>query len=321
MRIFVGGSLRDVPRNPQPCRDFVAALGREVVKQGHILLNGCRGLLDKEIASAANEWLVADARKPADWIISYCQKGGEPVHAFGSVRASALSDWQMNHPELRIPEQIELAGATVFIAGSEGTFWAKNWAFYGRKPILGVSLFGGAGETIYELELARHRENSASTAEEYEKLNQLSPEISGYAKDVVDLAERLVAPRSVFTIMSFKREFRDVYATYRESCSRFKFEAERTDESSSLERIIPRVETGLRRSAFVIADVTEWSPNVFYEVGFARALGKDVIMTARKGTQLPFDVGDIPTIFWEDQTDLRESLEKCLAGLMHKYGR
>jgi hypothetical protein len=227
----------------------------------------------------------------------------------------------MNHPELRIPEQIELAGATIFVAGGEGTFWAKNWAFYARKPILGIPRFGGAGETIYYQEVARLRESFPAAAEEYETLNQLSVDMSGYAKDVVDLAVRLVTPRSVFTIMSFKKEFRDVYASYREVCRRFEFEAERTDESTSLERIIPRVEAGLRRSAFVLADVSEWSPNVYYEVGFARALGKDVIMTARKGTQLPFDVGDVPTIFWEDQTDLRESLEKYLASLVGKFGR
>jgi len=254
-------------------------------------------------------------------IISYCQKNAGPVHNFGRVRASVLEDWQMNHPELRIPEQIELAGATIFVARGEGAFWAKNWAFYARNPIISVPRFGGAGETIYYQEVARLRESFPAAAEEYETLNQLSVDMSGYAKDVVDLAVRLVTPRSVFTIMSFKKEFRDVYASYREVCRRFEFEAERTDESTSLERIIPRVEAGLRRSAFVLADVSEWSPNVYYEVGFARALGKDVIMTARKGTQLPFDVGDVPTIFWEDQTDLRESLEKYLASLVGKFGR
>ena len=169
--------------------------------------------------------------------------------------------------------------------------------------------------------MERLRENFPTAAEEYETLNQLSSDIPSYAKEVVDLTVRLVTPRSVFSIMSFKREFRDVFATYREVCGRFQFDAERTDESMSLERIIPRVEAGIRRSAFVIADVSEPSPNVFYEVGFARALHKDVIMTARKGTQLPFDLGDAPTIFWEDQTDLRESLEKYLASLVAKFGR
>ena len=321
MRIFVGGSFRIVPRDLPLCREFAAALGSEIVKQGHILLNGCRSLMDREIAAAAQEWLARNGGKPEESIISYCQTNSEPVHTFGRIRASALADWQMNHPELRIPEQIELAGATVFVAGGEGTFWAKNWAFYARKPILGIPRFGGAGETIYYQELARLRESSPPAAEEYETLNQLSADILVYAKQVVDLAVRLVTPRSVFVIMSFKKEFRDVFASYREVCQHYKFEAERTDESTSLERIIPRVEAGLRRSAFVIADVSEWSPNVFYEVGFARALGKDVIMTARKGTQLPFDVRDVPAIFWEDQTELKEALDKYLAGLAGKFGR
>jgi nucleoside 2-deoxyribosyltransferase len=125
----------------------------------------------------------------------------------------------------------------------------------------------------------------------------------------------------VFTIMSFKREFRDVFDSFRQVCRTFGFEAERTDESVSRERIIPRIESGIRHSAFVIADVSELSPNVFYEVGFARALGKDVILTARKGTTLPFDVGDVPTIFWEIQSDLKEGLQKCLEGLKTRYGR
>lgn len=96
---------------------------------------------------------------------------------------------------------------------------------------------------------------------------------------------------------------------------------ERTDESGSLERIVSRVEKGIRGSGVVIADVSEGSPNVFYEVGFARGLGKDVIMTARKGTKLPFDVGDIPAIFWEIQDDLKEGLRKRFANLKSKYGR
>ena len=58
----------------------------------------------------------------------------------------------------------------------------------------------------------------------------------------------------------------------------------------------------------VIADVTFGSVNVYYELGFAEALGKDVIVIAKKDTPLPFDTNDIPTAFFEDQTRLEESL-------------
>lgn len=321
MRIYVGGSLRDVPRDQELCDEFVSALGREIVKQGHVLLGGCRNSVDQEIARAAQEWLTSNRGNPAQQIISYCLRSDQPVHGFGIVRASELLDWKMNHPKLIVPEQIELADATFFVAGNEGTFWAKNWAFYARKPILGVPRFGGAGEEIYRQELERLRTRAATLTEDYEILNQLAINISSYAKEVVALAERLVIPRTVFTVMSFEREFRDVYASYKEVCKESGFEVERTDESTSAERIIPRIETGIRQSAFVIADVSQRSPNVFYEVGFARGLGKDVILTARNGTELPFDLHDVPTIYWDIQEDLKDGLRKCLLGLKSKFGR
>jgi len=313
MRIFVGGSYRNVSREPELCREFVSALGREIVKQGHVLLNGCKSALDAEVAMAAQKWLAENDRNPEEQIVSYCLKDQERAHKYGRVRFSALPDWQMIHPELRMPEQIDLAHVTIFIAGNQGTFWAKNWAHWARKPILGVPRFGGAGDTIYEQELRRRQARSEAEREEYEILNQLAHEIPQYAKDVVDLAERLVTPRNVFPILSFKSEFRDISASYKEVCHEFGFMAERIDESASLERILPRIENGIRQCAFVIADVTEWSPNVFYELGFAHGMGKDVIVTARKGTKLPFDVGDVPVVFWEIQEDLKIELRKRLA--------
>ena len=321
MRILVGGSLKDVPREPEACEKFAAALGNEIVKQGHILLNGCRGSLDMAVAAAGNDWLTQNGRDPYKAIIGYCAKDREPQHSFGTVRRSALVDWQMNHPELRVPEQIELADVTIFIGGRDGTFWAKNWAFYARKPILGIPRFGGAGETIYDQELERLQAASPSTAQHYESLNQVSTDVSSYAKEVIALAERLVAPRTVFMIMSFKKEFHDVYTSCKEVCHEFDFEADQTNETISLERIVARVEKGIKESAFVIADVSEWSPNVFYEVGFARGMGKNVILTARKGTTRAFDVADIPTIDWENQEELKDGLRKCISTIKGKYGR
>jgi hypothetical protein len=37
------------------------------------------------------------------------------------------------------------------------------------------------------------------------------------------------APRNVFTILSIKKEFRDVYGSYKEVCKGFGFMAERTE--------------------------------------------------------------------------------------------
>jgi hypothetical protein len=157
MRIFVGGSLRDVP-DTDTCRKFIVALGRAIVERGHVLLNGCRNPVDKDIAEGAAQWLVDNKRDPKAYVISYWQRDIQRAHTCGTVRASALPDWRMSHPELRVPEQIEKADVTIFLGGGEGTYLARNWAHWARKPILGVPCFGGAGEQIYLQELKRLRD-------------------------------------------------------------------------------------------------------------------------------------------------------------------
>ncbi len=321
MNIFVGGSARDVPRQAERFGDLVTALGEEIVKQGHTLLNGCQSSLDHDIATAASQWLEHHGGNPKERIVSYCLRNASQIHEIGTVRNSALDDWQMNHSELEIPEQIAQATVTIFLGGGQGTFWAKNWAAFARTLIVGIPRFGGAGEAIYTHELKRLQETAPAMAKDYEALNSLTSDMAEYAHDIVQTVERLTTSRSVFTIMSFKREFRDVFSSCKEVCQEFDFEAERPDESASLDRIIPRIETGLRRSAFVIADVSEPSANVFYEIGYARGLGKDVVITARTGTPLPFDLGDVPTVFWEIQEDLKAGLRTRLAGLTTKFGR
>ena len=118
MKIYVGGSLRDVV-DVDGCRKFVAALGRAVVERKHVLLNGCRSPIDREIADAAQQWLVDNKRDPRRYVISSWQRDAEPAHNYGTVRASALPDWKMSHPELRVPEQIETADVAFFVGASK----------------------------------------------------------------------------------------------------------------------------------------------------------------------------------------------------------
>ena len=57
-------------------------------------------------------------------------------------------------------------------------------------------------------------------------------------------------------------------------------------------------------------DVTEPKPNVFYELGIAEGLRKEIILVAKAGTVLPFDINDFPVIFWDSFSDFEEELER-----------
>src|SRR5688572_17668722 len=323
MKIFVGGSLRNISKREDLCQLFVQRLGERIVEREHILLTGCRGSLDRTIAEAASQWLEKNGREPRKHILSYRLKNDEPAHRVGRIQVSKRTDWELTHPDLDSPEQIADADVTVFVAGGQGTFHAANWARIADKPVLGVGQFGGSGAAIFERERARFDKRYAHlvSIENFDALNQDTDDVDQLANDVLALCEKLVLPNTVFIVMSFKKEFDDLYKVYEKVCKDFKFGAVRTDKTFSLEKIRPRILDGIRHSAFVIADITEMSPNVFYEVGFAEGLGRPIIATARAGTKLPFDVADTPVIFWESPKELESILEPLVDKVKTDLGK
>jgi hypothetical protein len=80
------------------------------------------------------------------------------------------------------------------------------------------------------------------------------------------------------------------------------------DNLPSGEKISPNIISEIRRSDIVIADFTNARPNCYYEAGFAQALGKDVIMIAKKGTEIHFDLRDYQILFYDNSADLKEKL-------------
>ena len=62
---------------------------------------------------------------------------------------------------------------------------------------------------------------------------------------------------------------------------------------------------------------------MFFELGYASALEKPLVLTAKEGTELPFDVKDMPVIFWNpiDQKTLRDKLRDKIRLIAETQGR
>ncbi|MBN8571734.1 MAG: nucleoside 2-deoxyribosyltransferase [Ignavibacteria bacterium] len=67
----------------------------------------------------------------------------------------------------------------------------------------------------------------------------------------------------------------------------------------------------IRRSKFLIADVTELRGGIYFEAGYAMGLGLPVIWTCRKDRikKVHFDTRQYNHIIWEDEKDLYEKLK------------
>ena len=107
-------------------------------------------------------------------------------------------------------------------------------------------------------------------------VKSLSTDWPDLAARVVTLAERVATSREVFVIMSFRQahEYRDLKNAIEEACGAFDYHAKRVDETDDQRRIIPEILRGIRHSAFVIADVTEGKPNVYWELGLVSCGGE-----------------------------------------------
>jgi hypothetical protein len=67
---------------------------------------------------------------------------------------------------------------------------------------------------------------------------------------------------------------------------------------------------------FVIVDLTNERPNVFFEAGYAHGLGKIPIYVARDGTSIHFDVKDYPVIFFKNMKELREGVSRRISAII-----
>lgn len=68
-------------------------------------------------------------------------------------------------------------------------------------------------------------------------------------------------------------------------------EAYRVDHDPSVDVPISSIEEGIKNAAICLAEITEDNPNVWYELGYAFAIGKPVVMVcADSREKFPFDI-------------------------------
>lgn len=74
--------------------------------------------------------------------------------------------------------------------------------------------------------------------------------------------------------------------------------AKRADSSLGVVAIMQDIVQGITDSDLIVADLTGRNPNVFYELGIAHALRKDVLMIARSSQDIPFDLAAYRTVVY-----------------------
>jgi nucleoside 2-deoxyribosyltransferase len=89
-------------------------------------------------------------------------------------------------------------------------------------------------------------------------------------------------------------------------------DAEKADDILGPGMVISDITRRLQEADVVIADISVENANVYYELGYAHALGKPAILLAEKGKALPFDISGFRTLFYENSIAGKSQIEAGL---------
>ena len=121
--------------------------------------------------------------------------------------------------------------------------------------------------------------------------------------------------------MPFSDRFQPIYDDHiRPEVQRAGLRCERADEIRGTSLITWDIWEKINRARFLIADLTDRNPNVFYELGLAHAISKDVILLTQSMDFVPFDLKALRCIVYEFTPRgvqlLENKLSETIASLM-----
>jgi hypothetical protein len=115
-----------------------------------------------------------------------------------------------------------------------------------------------------------------------------------------------------------KPDLVDVSDAVKEVFAQFGIGAIRADDIEHEGLITDRILTEIKTAEFCFADLSGARPNVYYEIGYAHALPRRVILFRKAGTGLHFDLAGYNCPEYENLRDLKEKLTHRLRALTNK---
>lgn len=132
-------------------------------------------------------------------------------------------------------------------------------------------------------------------------------------------------PSKVFVLHPFKDPFHAVYRDHiKPVVESLGLSCRRADDFYRSTSIIEDIWRGINEAGIVIADLTGKNPNVFYELGIAHTLGKEVILLTQDHEEVPFDLRHLRYRVYSTQLsgprELEEDLRAVLGEIRGAFG-
>jgi nucleoside 2-deoxyribosyltransferase len=123
--------------------------------------------------------------------------------------------------------------------------------------------------------------------------------------DYLEKLERHIEERTqAFVAMSFSEDLKTIWeGPIKNAISKAGYKPYRVDAEPHSDRIDAKIISEIKNSRFLVADVTQHRPGVYFEAGYALGLGLTVIWCVRNDdlNNVHFDTRQYNHIVWEDE--------------------
>jgi len=122
-----------------------------------------------------------------------------------------------------------------------------------------------------------------------------------------------IEPTLVSAMMPFHPSFHRVYESLQRVATAARLRCRRADDIWENPAVMQDVVSLIDRSRLVIADCTGRNPNVFYEIGIAHTLGREVILITQNEGDIPFDLRHLRYVTYLNNGEGLAALEQRIA--------
>lgn len=205
--------------------------------------------------------------------------------------------------------------------GSTRKIWVMNCLRQCSAEELNQVILGLASPKVYkgnieELNLVHKSLNEVLNPEGF------NIELIGVKPTLTPIEPRLYSPKDstsaayspdeklVFVIIAFRDDMEPVFEGIKTAGEAVGLNVKRVLDVIGDYRITDQIIQMINSARFIVADLTHERPNVYFELGYARGLGKHVITIARDNTNIHFDVKDWTYIPYNDSRVLEQKIKK-----------
>ncbi|MDD4708086.1 MAG: hypothetical protein PHO47_07765 [Firmicutes bacterium] len=184
-------------------------------------------------------------------------------------------------------------------------------------------------KSLLDEDLPNRKQLIAQKAVQYEemeyKLIKKGARALRLAPKVFKNTDIVIKENYCFVLMPFEEELKEIYEdSIRLAFEEIGFNCERADDIFHNTSIMEVIWTKICSAEIIVADLTGKNPNVFYEIGIAHTLGKEVILITQNKEDVPFDLRHLKYIKYSitrrGQEQLKEELKITVQAIKGNLG-